>query len=149
MRTTIFLLLLSSILGGDPARAEDAPKYRTDANQNKSLSWFQPVPGQFPPEDSAHYVSGDLIRVDHPERKLTIRVDRSDSQSRALFDYPLDATMLPYGTVYYNNSPAALQDIPLGTHLHGWFYERPDGEEKHWTLRNGQLHNSKGRRASP
>ena len=149
MNKTHLFLFLGLVFLGTEAFAEEKLKYRTDANQDKTLSWFQPVPGQFPPEDSAHYVSGDLIRIDHPERKLTIRVDRNDSQSRALFDYPLDATMLPYGTVYYNNSPAALQDIPLGTHLHGWFYERPDGEEKHWTLRNGQLHNDKGERASP
>ncbi len=149
MHQTHILLLLCLAVPGSSASADDAPTYRTDASQDKSLSWFQPVPGEFPPEDSAHYVSGDLIGVDYPERKLTIRVDRSDSQSRALFDYPLEAAMLPYGTVYYNNSPAALQDIPLGTHLHGWFYERPDGEEKHWTLRNGQLHNRRNERASP
>ena len=57
--------------------------------------------------------------------------------------------MLPYGTIYYNNQPAALQDIPLGTHLHGWFYERPAGEEKHWGVRNGRPHNKDDRRASP
>ncbi len=30
--------------------------------------------------------------------------------------------MLPYGDLYYHGAPAALQDIPLGTHLHGVFY---------------------------
>ena len=30
--------------------------------------------------------------------------------------------MLPYGSVYYHGAPAALSDIPLGTHLHGLFY---------------------------
>ena len=30
--------------------------------------------------------------------------------------------MLPYGSIYYHGAPAALQDIPLGTHLHGLFY---------------------------
>ncbi|MGZ0167791.1 MAG: hypothetical protein ACKVII_28065, partial [Planctomycetales bacterium] len=86
MNKTHLLLFLGLALLGTEALAEEKPTYRTDANQDKSLSWFQPVPGQFPPGDSAHYVSGDLIKVDHPERKLTIRVDRSDSQSRALFD---------------------------------------------------------------
>jgi hypothetical protein len=129
--------------------AEEKPAYRTDSNPDKAIPWYQPVPGQFPPEDSAHYVSGELIGVDHPERTLKLRVDRNDTQSRALMDYPLTASMLPYGTVYYNNAPAALQDIPLGTHLHGWFYERPAGEEKHWTLRNGKPHNVNDQRASP
>ena len=30
--------------------------------------------------------------------------------------------MLPYGSIWYQGAPAALQDIPLGTHLHGLFY---------------------------
>ena len=35
--------------------------------------------------------------------------------------------MLPYGSIYYHGAPAALQDIPLGTHLHGLFYlKEPD-----------------------
>lgn len=149
MRTTTLLLLIALILACNVSRSEEAPAYRTDANNDPSLPWYQPVAGEFPPADAAHYISGDLIRVDHPERKLVIRVDRNDRQPRALMDYPLSASMLPYGTVYYNNQPAALQDIPLGTHLHGWFFERPENEEKHWTLRNGKPHNKDDRRASP
>ncbi len=108
-----------------PTFAQEA--YRTDEKKDESLPWFQPVKGEFPPEDSAHYVSGELIGLDHPERKVILRVDRNDSQSRALMDYPLTASMLPYGAIYYQNQPAALQVIPIGTHLHGWFYERPKG----------------------
>ena len=142
----IFLYLcLAAIV--TPVFAQEA--YRTDENKDESLPWFQPIKGEFPPEGSAHYVSGELIGLDHPERKVIIRVDRNDSQSRALMDYPLTALMLPYGSIYYQNQPAALQDIPIGTHLHGWFYERPKGETKHWTLRNGQSHNVNEVRASP
>ena len=132
-----------------PVMAEDQPKFRTDVNSDESLEWFQPVRGQFPPEGSAHYISGELIGVDHPERILKIRVDRSDGQSRALMDYAVTATMIPCGTVFYHNQPATLQDIPIGTHLHGWFFERPAGEEKHWGERNGQPHNKDEIRASP
>ncbi len=32
--------------------------------------------------------------------------------------------MLPYGSIHYRGAPAALQDIPIGTHLHGLFYLR-------------------------
>ena len=103
--------------------AEDTnPKFRTDDNPDKSLAWYQPVKGEFPPEGSAHYIVGELIKVDHTERELHIRVDRNDSQSRAVWDMPLLLTMLPYGSIYYNGRPAALQDIPLGTHLHTWCY---------------------------
>lgn len=111
------------------------PKFRTDAdgpvnpnekkdpkNPNAKPDWFPLVEGQFPPEGSAHAVSGELIRVDHMERRFQIRVDRNDSQERGVWDLPLDAGMLPYGSIWYHGAPAALQDIPLGTHLHGLFY---------------------------
>jgi hypothetical protein len=63
-----------------------------------------------------------LIQVDHLERRFQIRVDRSDSQDRGIMDLPLEAAMLPYGSIWYHGAPAALQDVPLGTHLHGLFY---------------------------
>ncbi|MFT7303769.1 MAG: hypothetical protein ACI8UZ_002612 [Akkermansiaceae bacterium] len=146
MRLSLLSLLFAMI---SSLVAEDRAKFRTDENRDKSLEWFQPVRGEFPPKDSAHYISGELIGVDHPERILKIRVDRNDSQSRALMDYPLTATMIPCGTVSSHNQPASLQDIPIGTHVHGWFFERPSGEEKHWGERNGKPHNKDEIRASP
>ena len=107
--------------------AADAPKVRTDGNPDKSLPWFPLVDGQFPPENSAHVISGELIHVDHLERRFQLRVDRSDSQQAGHLDLPLDSVMLPYGSIYYHGAPAALQDIPLGTHLHGEYYlKAPD-----------------------
>ena len=102
--------------------AADAPKFRTDASPDKTLPWFQLVDGKFPPEHSAHAISGELIQVDHLERRFQLRVDRDDSQQAGFMDLPLDSVMLPYGSVYYHGAPAALQDIPLGTHLHGLYY---------------------------
>jgi len=148
-RPALLLLAVCLCLSSTIAAAGKKHAYRTDDNPDPSLPWFQPSPGEFPPEDAAHYISGELIKVDHAERRFTLRVDRNDSQPRALMDYPVTADMLPYGSVFYNNRPAALQDIPLGTHLHGWFFERPADEEKHWTLRNGKPHNVNDRRASP
>ncbi len=129
MRPLIALLLAVAILHAEP------PKFRTDADgpvtatakknpKEKSTvpEWFLPVEGEFPPEGSAHAISGELMQVDHLERRFQIRVDRNDSQERGVWDLPLDATMLPYGSIYYHGAPAALQDIPLGTHLHGLFY---------------------------
>jgi hypothetical protein len=128
------LLTLTTLLCAEPL------KFRTDAdgpvraNAEKTPKgkdgppdWYQPVEGQFPPEGSAHAVSGELITVDHLERHFDIRVDRNDSQDRSIWDLPLDATMLPYGSIYFHGAPAALQDIPLGTHLNGLFYlKAPD-----------------------
>jgi hypothetical protein len=34
----------------------------------------------------------------------------------------LYAALLPYASLRYHGQPAALQDVPLGTHLHGSFY---------------------------
>ncbi len=84
--------------------ADDKPRFRTDADgpvvgdqrpkgpknkrPNDKPEWYQLVEGQFPPEGSAHAVSGELIRVDHLLRRVTIRVDRNDSQERGVWDLP-------------------------------------------------------------
>ena len=109
-----------------PVRGDEKRKNPKDRKPSDKPDWFQPVDGQFPPEGSAHAVKGELIFVDHLERRFQIRVDRSDSQDRGVWDLPLFATMLPYGSIWYQGSPAALQDIPLGTHLHGLFYIADD-----------------------
>lgn len=130
-----FLSLLAAV---SISFAVEPPKFRTDAdgpvkadakkrnpkdkNAVDSPDWYQLVEGQFPPEGSAHAISGELMQVDHLERRFLIRVDRTDSQDRGVWDLPLDATMLPYGAIHSHGAPAAMQDIPLGTHLHGLFY---------------------------
>ncbi|QDV81605.1 hypothetical protein [Stieleria magnilauensis] len=113
----VALAVSTAALAGDAAI-----RFRTDENQDKSLPWYQPVKGEFPPEGSAHCIKGELIWVDHAERELHLRVDRDDSQGAGVQDLPLLLTMLPYGSIEYNGQPAALQDIPLGTHLHTWCY---------------------------
>ncbi len=109
--------------------AAEPPAFRTDDSTDEKLPWFQLVDGEFPPEGSAHYFSGELISVDHLERKFVLRVDRTDKQNRSHFDLPVESVMLPYGSVWYHGAPAALRDIPIGTHLHGWFYLK-DPEDK-------------------
>jgi hypothetical protein len=128
-----------------PSEAPPQRKFRTDADgpvlgneKRKDLKdrkpgdkpdWFELVDGEFPPEGSAHAVSGELIQVDHLERRFQLRVDRNDSQQAGFQDLPLEAGMLPYGSVWYHGAPAALQDIPLGTHLHGAFYLAAPGDK--------------------
>jgi len=139
------LIMLGLCLSTTLLQAQDKPKFRTDAdgpvkgdekrrnlkdkNPGDKPDWYPLVDGEFPPEGSAHAVSGELIAVDHLERRFQIRVDRNDSQDRALWDLPLPATMLPYGAIWYQGAPAGLHDIPLGTHLHGLFYLAPPGEK--------------------
>ncbi|MEM7014350.1 MAG: hypothetical protein AAF585_23055 [Verrucomicrobiota bacterium] len=107
-----------------------AQEFRTDENNDENLEWFVPVKGEFPPEGSARYIQGELIWMDHPERELHIRVDRNDTQPRAVWDLPLLLTMLPYGSIEYNGQPAALQDIPLGAHLHTWCYVKDPEDDR-------------------
>ena len=136
MRTSTIICLI--IVSFSVLQAENKPRFRTDAdgpvtatdkrNNPKDKKsgdmpdWYKLVDGEFPPEGSAHAISGELIQVDHLERRFQIRVDRNDSQDRGIMDLPLDAAMLPYGSIWYHGAPAALRDIPLGTHLHGLFY---------------------------
>ena len=137
MQHTVGLCLFWLLLSSAQLQAEP-PRFRTDADgpvkagekrtnpkdrkPDEKPDWFQLVEGQFPPEGSAHAVTGELIQVDHLERRFQMRVDRNDSQDRGIMDLPLDATMLPFGSIWYQGAPAALQYIPLGTHLHGLFY---------------------------
>lgn len=130
-------LLASAVLihASDAPAPAPTPPYRTDSDgpsnkkvlrpDGKPLEWFQLVEGEFPPEGSAHAISGDLILVTHPKRLFRIRVDRDDSQDRGVWDLPLEAEMLPYGSIFYQGTYASLADIPLNTHLRGLFYKRP------------------------
>ena len=71
---------------------------------------------------STHYYAGEPIKVDHLNRSFVLCADRTNKQNRSHFDLPAAATMLRYGAIYYHGAPAALSDIPLGTHLHGLVY---------------------------
>ncbi len=109
-------IVAASLAGDEPRRFRtdaDGPTSATKKNEGAhALDWYRLIKGEFPPEGSAHAVSGELIRIDHLERRFQIRVDRNDRQDRSVWDLPLDATMLPYGSIHYRGAPAALQDIP-------------------------------------
>lgn len=137
-----------------PGLAQSQTNFRTDkdgaysqselsilAGKDKDtvLQWYQLVDGQFPPAGSGHKISGELIRVDHLERRFHLRVDRDDSQSAGNLDLPIDATMLPYGSIWYHGAPAELQDIPIGTHLQGLFYYKSPND-KTQPLANFHMH---------
>jgi hypothetical protein len=144
MALLVFLLVSFAI--SPPADGQETRRpFRTDADgpvpadagrkgldPDDPLKWYELVDGQFPPEGSAHAVSGELIQLDPVERRFLLRVDRNDHQLRGDWDLPIDAVMLPYGTVHYHGAPADIRDIPIGTHLHGLFYLRaPDDPTPH------------------
>ena len=130
MRKLLTLLITVAVSSSLMTAMAAEPQYRTDDGTDKKLPWFKLVRGQFPPEGSAHRIQGELIKIDHPERQLVIRVDRNDSQDRGVWDLPLPLDMLPYGSIYYHGAPAALCDIPLGTHLHTWCFLKGEADER-------------------
>src|SRR4249920_1470998 len=102
------LILLSLLITARFLLAEEAPRFRTDADgpvdankakkpkgKGDSLEWYQLVEGQFPPAGSAHAISGELMQVDHLERQFLLRVVRNDSQDRGVWDLPVAGSMLP------------------------------------------------------
>ncbi len=109
-------------------QAEEAA-FRADGGDEK-LQWFQLKPGEFPPAGSAHAISGELIRVDHVNRTGAIRMDRTGAQRTDEYDQALTFALLPYASLSYHGAPCELRDIPLGTHLHGQFYEETQGNKK-------------------
>jgi len=122
LRLSLLTLVIAAVAAGE------TPKFRTDENKDGSLRWYQPEPGKFAPEKLAHSIEGELIQMDALEREFVLRVDRNDSQQRSHWDLPLGLSMLPYGSISYQGSPAALRDIPYGTHLHVLAYAKDEDQ---------------------
>lgn len=110
--TRLFLFLSVSflVLGVCVATAADEP--------------FRPEAGKFPPLEKAHSYRGELVFVDHANRRGSIRVQSTGGVFR--FNSPHPFAMLPYGIVRYHGAPADLRDIPLGTVLHVRAFLPPD-----------------------
>ena len=107
-----FAVLLVSLCAG-PLSAED----------------YVPQPGQFPPAGTGRYLAGELVLIDAANRRGGLRLDGNEPHDRYQSGPLHTFAMLPYGTVSFNGAPAELKDIPLGTHVHGFFYVPPAGEE--------------------
>ena len=84
---------------------------------------FRPEAGKFPPLEKAHSYRGELVFVDHVNRRGSIRVQGNGMFRR---NDPRPFAMLPYGMIRYHGAPADLRDIPLGTVMHVRAYLPPD-----------------------
>src|SRR3954447_21717991 len=84
---------------------------------------FRPETGKFPPLEKAHSYRGELVFVDHVNRRGSIRVQGAGTYFR---NAPHPFAMLPYGMIRYHGAPADLMDIPLGTVLHVRGFLPPD-----------------------
>ena len=90
---------------------------------------YVPQVGAFPPPHSGTYLAGELMYMDVVNRRGGIRLD--GNPGNRYDDGPLHYfALLPYGMLYVHGAPAELRDIPLGTHVHGYFYVPPKGEEE-------------------
>ena len=84
---------------------------------------FRPETGKFPPHEKAHSYRGELVFVDHANRRGSLRID---GDGRFRFAAPSPFALLPYGLVRYHGSPADLRDIPLGTIMYAKAFLPPD-----------------------
>src|SRR6188768_4558314 len=94
-----------------------------NANAGEKDQPFRPEPGKFPPLEQAHSYRGELVFVDHANRRGSIRVQGEGTYFR---NAPHPFAMLPYGIVRYHGAPADLRDIPLGTVMHVRAFLPPD-----------------------
>ncbi len=108
-RLAALCLGVSLLTSSAVAAAEDEP--------------FRPEAGKFPLLEKAHSYRGELVFVDHANRRGSIRV-----QGVGMFfrNDPHPFAMLPYGMVRYRGAPADLRDIPLGTVMHVRAFLPPD-----------------------
>ncbi len=90
---------------------------------NAADELFRPEAGKFPALEAAHSYRGELVFVDHANRRGSIRVQGSGMFFR---NDPHPFALLPYGIVRYHGAPADLRDIPLGTVIHVRAFLPPD-----------------------
>lgn len=84
---------------------------------------FRPEAGKFPPLDKSHAYRGEIVFIDHANRRGSIRVQGSGMFFR---NDPHPFALLPYGMVRYRGAPADLRDLPLGTVMYVRAFLPPD-----------------------
>ena len=119
-RRSSFFVLGSLLIVASAFAANEAPGTK---NPEQASGPFRPEAGKFPPIEKAHTYQGELVFVDHVNRRGSLRVLGVGVFRR---NDPHPFAMLPYGMVRYHGAPADLRDIPLGTILHVTAYLPPD-----------------------
>lgn len=83
--------------------------------------------GEFAPPSGGRHISGELVYIDPVNRRGGLRLDADNGRYHT---GPLHYfALLPYATVWYTGALAEIRDIPVGTHVHGYFFVPPNGEE--------------------
>jgi hypothetical protein len=115
-----FLVLGSLLIVASAFAANEAPGTK---NQEQASGPYRPEAGKFPELSKAHTYRGELVFVDHVNRRGSLRVLGVGVFRR---NDPHPFAMLPYGMVRYHGASADLRDIPLGTIMHVTAYLPPD-----------------------
>lgn len=97
--------------------------------QAQETKEFVPKPGTFPPPKSGRYFAGELLAVDPVNRRGALRLDGDNVADKYHRAPSHKFALLPYGMVRYHGAPAELRDVPIGTHVHGYFYLPPEGDD--------------------
>lgn len=114
----LLLFALACVLATAAAAEEPNTKI-----QEPGTEVFRPEAGKFPPLQKAYSYRGELVFVDHANRRGSLRVQGNGVFRR---NEPQPFALLPYAIVRYHGAPADLRDIPLGTVLHVRAFLPPD-----------------------
>lgn len=112
-------LTLSSLAILDPCEVNA----QTKGTQPAEEAVFRPESGKFPPLDKAHSYRGEIVFVDHANRRGSIRIQGEGTYFR---NAPHPFALLPYAIVRHHGAPADLRDLPLGTVVHVRAYLPPE-----------------------
>ncbi len=107
-----------AVLGSGAASGEPGTK-----SEEPNSEPFRPRAGEFPPLEKAHAYRGELVFVDHANRRGSLRVA---GEGKFYRNDPQPFALLPYGIVRYQGAPADLRDVPLGTVMHVRGFLPPD-----------------------
>ena len=118
----VIAALMGFLIEVVPARGQEA---KQDPKQEPNPDDITPPWGTFPKPGAGIELAGELVVVDHVNRRFGLRLDGDFNKYRYFQDAKLKATLLPYGEVWYHGAPADLADIPLGTRLQGRFLLPP------------------------
>ena len=116
------LLVVGSLFLSTTAIGEDS-ETKNEEPRTKNKDVFRPEAGKFPPLEKALSYRGELVFVDHANRRGRIRVQGAGMFFR---NDPHPFAMLPCGIIRHHGAPADLRDIPLGTVMHVRAFLPPD-----------------------
>jgi hypothetical protein len=122
-RKSVVGCALGLALACTQAPVANAADKRATKSLERTVELFRPEPGKFPALENAHTYRGEIVFIDHANRRGSIRVEGSGKFYR---NDPHPFAMLPYGIVRLTGATADLRDVPLGTVMHAKAFLPPE-----------------------